>query len=303
PARVVGGEELAAELPERRVEVVDLDDVARRVVDPDAVADPVGRASEDVDPSEKARHRSLHGQTDDDRDDSERDQARLEIPEERRARPANEEDAGQESDDSGQVVPGGRTLDSGNPEDLRHALGQQEPCDDRRGERNPVAEVVAPAGQRDDLRLDEEPEADEDEEERREDSEPDAPGLAGRGLRRRFRRRGLRERFLDLVLFLPLFRGPVGLLHVSPGVEDAIPVRRKRTVQAVPRNPRRAATTNVQAGRSVHNAPPIAAAPATAKPRIVEESPTVRPRAEGSARSTIRALRAGSPISRSPPTT
>ena len=43
---------------------------------------------------------------------------------------------------------------------------------------------------------------------------------------------------------------------------------RYSAAQSVPRTPRAAATTNVSEGRIVQSAPPIAAAPATANPRI-----------------------------------
>ena len=43
---------------------------------------------------------------------------------------------------------------------------------------------------------------------------------------------------------------------------------RNSAAQSVPRTPRAAATTNVSDGRIVQSAPPIAAAPATANPRI-----------------------------------
>jgi len=79
PAWVVGGEILAAKLPQGGVEVADIDYVAGGVGYFDSVAHTKRLAHEDVNPGDEAFHRSLHSQPEDDRTDTKRRDRRVPI--------------------------------------------------------------------------------------------------------------------------------------------------------------------------------------------------------------------------------
>src|SRR5215475_8036646 len=72
PAGMIGGEILPAEFPQRGVEVTNVDYVASGLPYLDAVAHAKRLANQDVNPRDKAFHRRLHSQAEDDRTDTER---------------------------------------------------------------------------------------------------------------------------------------------------------------------------------------------------------------------------------------
>src|SRR5439155_21846080 len=137
------GKELPAEFPTSRVEIVHLDDVARRIVDLDPVADPVRSLREDVDPPDEARHRGLDGETDDDGHDAERHETRVEVAEEARSGRAHDQNPREQADDADQVVSGDGALEPGHSERLCEPVRQKEEGDEDGGEREYVDEVAA----------------------------------------------------------------------------------------------------------------------------------------------------------------
>src|SRR5512132_4100171 len=72
PAGMIAREILAAEFPQRGVEVTDIDHITGRVGYFDPVAHAIRLTHQDVNPRDEAFHRSLHSQPDDDRTDTER---------------------------------------------------------------------------------------------------------------------------------------------------------------------------------------------------------------------------------------
>jgi hypothetical protein len=70
---------LPAEFPQGGVEIADINHVASGVADFDAVADAKRLANQNVNPGDKAFHRGLHSQPDDDGTDTERCDRRVPI--------------------------------------------------------------------------------------------------------------------------------------------------------------------------------------------------------------------------------
>ena len=62
---MIGGKVFAAKLPERRIEITDINDVSGSVVNFDPIAHPVWPAHNNVNPTDKTGHRSLDGKAND----------------------------------------------------------------------------------------------------------------------------------------------------------------------------------------------------------------------------------------------
>jgi hypothetical protein len=76
---MIAGEILASEFPQRGVEVANIDHVAGGIGYFDAIADAKRLAHQNINPADKAFHRSLHSQPDNDRTDSKRSDRRVPI--------------------------------------------------------------------------------------------------------------------------------------------------------------------------------------------------------------------------------
>src|SRR5207249_1099610 len=71
-ARMVSGNILTAKFPQGRVEITDIDYVTSGIADFNSVANTKWLPDENKNPGDETLHRSLHGQTNDDRTDPER---------------------------------------------------------------------------------------------------------------------------------------------------------------------------------------------------------------------------------------
>ena len=63
---MIGGKIFATEFPEGRIEITDVDYITGGIVDFNPIANPVWATHQNVDPTDKTRHRSLDGETDND---------------------------------------------------------------------------------------------------------------------------------------------------------------------------------------------------------------------------------------------
>ena len=78
---MIGRKVLATKFPKCRIEVPDVDDIAGGIANLNTVADLVGAPNENENPADKALHRSLDCQTDDDRPNPKSRQRRVPIDE------------------------------------------------------------------------------------------------------------------------------------------------------------------------------------------------------------------------------
>src|SRR4029453_12468235 len=76
---MITGDILPTEFPQGRVEIADINYVAGGFADFDAVADAKRLANQNVNPGDKAFHRGLYSQPDDDRTDAERSDCRVPV--------------------------------------------------------------------------------------------------------------------------------------------------------------------------------------------------------------------------------
>src|SRR5688572_4346303 len=83
---MVGRQMTAANFPDGRIEVTDVDDVASYIADFNAIAHPVGSSSQDINPADEAGDRRLQGESKNQRDQSERYDSRIPVDEQHRNR-------------------------------------------------------------------------------------------------------------------------------------------------------------------------------------------------------------------------
>ena len=116
---MIAGKILAAEFPQGGVEVTDIDHVAGRIGDFDAVAHAKRLAHQNVNPGDEAFHRSLHSQPDDDRTDTERSDRRVPINENNRDNDNRDGQRNSQPLDALEGETGGSILDPANSIDMK----------------------------------------------------------------------------------------------------------------------------------------------------------------------------------------
>src|SRR5437763_13169365 len=108
---MLGREQRTAEFPKGGIEVCDVEDIAGRVVDLDAITDTIGSFDENVDPADKARDRRLKSEAQHERDKPERNDRRVPVREQHGQYYEEDRDPAEQICDAIQVVARRRFLD------------------------------------------------------------------------------------------------------------------------------------------------------------------------------------------------
>ena len=129
---MIGRKIVTAKLPQCRVEITHVDYVTRRVADLDSIADAIRRARQNVNPSEKAGHRRLNCQAQDERSKTNREYGRVPIRKQNRDYRQDQQETEYELRDASQVVTRDRMNDAFDDINIDR-LGNRKQQDERDG--------------------------------------------------------------------------------------------------------------------------------------------------------------------------
>src|ERR1041385_76162 len=128
--RMIGRKQVtAAEFPQSRVEITDIDHVPGGVANLHAIADAIRRAHQDVNPAKKTGHRCLHREAKDQREQSDRNQRRIPVLKNNRDDREQQQESQEQLGDAPQVVSRNGAADASDQIDIHDLCSREQEHD------------------------------------------------------------------------------------------------------------------------------------------------------------------------------